>query len=54
MPTFPVMIEFATLDDARRWYISDEYKDLKSLRLSAGRYSGVIIEGLNMCLETEP
>lgn len=34
-PVFPVMIEFPTMADARRWYDSSEYRDLKNLRLAA-------------------
>ena len=34
-PVFPVMIQFPTMDDARRWYDSEEYRDLKRLRLAA-------------------
>lgn len=45
-PTFPVMIEFPTRDDAHRWYASDEYRELKALRLSAGRFNAVFIDGL--------
>lgn len=45
-PTFPVMIEFPTLEQAHRWYNSEEYRELKTLRLSAGRFNAIIIEGL--------
>ena len=45
-PVFPVMIEFPTIDQARRWYDSEEYRELKALRLSAGRFNAVFIEGL--------
>ena len=45
-PTFPVMIEFPSIDRAHQWYASEEYKDLKALRLSAVRSSAVFIEGL--------
>jgi uncharacterized protein (DUF1330 family) len=45
-PTFPVMIEFPSLEQAHRWYDSPEYRDIKELRLSAGRFSAVFIEGL--------
>lgn len=45
-PAFPVMIEFADLDAARRWYGSAEYAGLKALRLSAVRSRAVLIEGL--------
>ena len=45
-PTFPVMIEFPSLEKAYRWYDSDEYRDLKMLRLSAVRSNAVFIEGI--------
>ncbi|MFN0180313.1 MAG: DUF1330 domain-containing protein [Gemmatimonadales bacterium] len=45
-PRFPVMIEFPTLADAHRWYGSDDYRELKALRLSAVRSSAVFLEGL--------
>ena len=45
-PTFPVMIEFPSLDRAHEWYASDEYRELKALRLSAVRSNAVFIEGL--------
>jgi uncharacterized protein (DUF1330 family) len=34
-PVFPVMIQFPDMDQARRWYDSEEYRELKSLRLAA-------------------
>lgn len=34
-PVFPVMIQFPDIDQARRWYDSEEYRELKSLRLAA-------------------
>lgn len=45
-PTFPVMIEFPSFEQARRWYRSEDYRDLKALRLSSGRFNAVLIEGL--------
>ena len=45
-PTFPVMIEFPNLERAREWYSSNEYADLKALRLSAVRSNAVFMEGL--------
>lgn len=45
-PTFPVIIEFPSLEQAYRWYGSDEYRELKALRLSAVRSNAVFIEGL--------
>lgn len=44
-PAFPVLIEFPTAERAREWYGSDEYRDLKSLRLQATRCNAVLFEG---------
>ncbi|MFN6964536.1 MAG: DUF1330 domain-containing protein [Pyrinomonadaceae bacterium] len=44
-PTFPVLIEFPSQEAARAWYDSEDYRELKALRLSATRGSGVFIEG---------
>ncbi len=45
-PHYPVMIEFASAENAQAWYDSDEYRDLKALRQSAAVCNGVLIEGL--------
>ena len=44
-PVYPVLLEFPSLEQAHRWYDSDEYRDLKALRLSAVRSNAVFIEG---------
>jgi uncharacterized protein (DUF1330 family) len=44
-PVFPVIIEFPTLTEARSWYDSEDYRQLKALRLDAVRSNGVIFEG---------
>ena len=44
-PVFPVLIEFPSLEQARRWYDAEEYRDLKTLRLAATRGNAVFIEG---------
>ena len=44
-PIFPVIIEFPSLEQAHRWYESEEYKDLKALRLAATNGNAVFIEG---------
>lgn len=44
-PVFPVIIEFPSLEQARRWYGSHEYRDLKALRLAATRGNAVFIDG---------
>ena len=45
-PSYPVIIEFDSMEDARAWYDSDEYAELKALRQSAVTCNGVLIEGL--------
>ena len=45
-PTFPVIIEFPSLEQAYRWYDSDEYQTLKKLRLSAVKSNAFFLEGL--------
>jgi uncharacterized protein (DUF1330 family) len=45
-PSFLVMIEFPSLDTAKKWYHSSDYAELKALRMSAVECNGVVIEGL--------
>jgi uncharacterized protein (DUF1330 family) len=45
-PAFPVLLEFPALEQAHRWYASEEYRALKALRHSAGHFNTVFIEGL--------
>ena len=44
-PIFPVLIEFPSMDAARRWYASEDYRELKQLRLEATACSGVFLDG---------
>ena len=46
-PVFPALLEFPSMADARRWYESEDYRELKKLRLEATDSSGVFLEGLN-------
>jgi uncharacterized protein (DUF1330 family) len=41
-----VVTEFPTLEQARRWYDSEEYRALKALRLRTARGSVVLVEGV--------
>jgi uncharacterized protein (DUF1330 family) len=43
--TFPVLIEFETVEQARRWYDAPEYRELRALRLAATRGTNVLIDG---------
>ena len=45
-PVLPVIIEFPSMDQARRWYDSEEYRELKQLRLAATVSNGVFLTGL--------
>jgi uncharacterized protein (DUF1330 family) len=40
------VIEFPSLDQAHRWYESEEYRELKNLRLSATCGDAVFMEGM--------
>jgi uncharacterized protein (DUF1330 family) len=44
-PVFPVLIEFPSMDEAHRWYNSEDYRELKKLRLEATAGSGVFLAG---------
>jgi uncharacterized protein (DUF1330 family) len=45
-PVYPVIIEFPSLEQAHRWYNSEEYRELKALRSEAADCHAVFIEGL--------
>ncbi|MBC3757464.1 DUF1330 domain-containing protein [Hyunsoonleella sp. SJ7] len=45
-PQSLVMIKFPSLEQANKWYDSDDYKTLKALRHSSGVFNAVIMEGL--------
>ena len=45
-PRYLVMIEFPGFEEANRWYDSEEYRELKKLRQSSGKFDGIIMEGL--------
>jgi uncharacterized protein (DUF1330 family) len=44
-PTFPVVIQFPTMNDARRWYDSEDYRELKNLRAEATVSNAFFMEG---------
>ncbi len=44
-PVFPVIIEFASLEQAHRWFASEEYRELKRLRLEGSRGDAVFMQG---------
>jgi len=45
-PVFPVMVQFPSMEDAQRWYNSEEYRELKNLRLAATVSNAVLLNGL--------
>ena len=44
-PNRLVILEFPSMDQARRWYGSEEYREPKAMRLRAGRTNVVLVEG---------
>jgi uncharacterized protein (DUF1330 family) len=44
-PTFPVLIQFPNMQQARGRYDSEDYRALKAQRLAASRGNGVFLEG---------
>ncbi len=40
-----VVLEFPTMADAKRWYDSSEYEELKAMRFKAARTDLVLVEG---------
>jgi len=45
-PVLPVIVEFSGMDQARRWYDSEEYRDLRQLRFTATVSNEVFMAGL--------
>jgi uncharacterized protein (DUF1330 family) len=45
-PVRLAMLEFPSMDQARRWYDSEEYRELKRLRLSATVSNGFFMTGV--------
>lgn len=46
-PRRVVVTEFPSIEQARRWYDSEEYRPLKALRLRTARGSVVLVEGIS-------
>jgi uncharacterized protein (DUF1330 family) len=44
-PVFPVLIQFPSMEQARGWYDSEDYRELKQLRLGATAGRGVFLAG---------
>jgi uncharacterized protein (DUF1330 family) len=45
-PNRVVMLEFPSLEQAKRWYDSEEYREPKAMRLRAGRANLIMVEGV--------
>ena len=45
-PARIVVTEFPSIEQARRWYDSEEYRPLRALRLRTARGSVVLVEGV--------
>ena len=43
-PSFPVIIEFPTVERARAWYDSEVYRPLKEMRLAATRGDCILLD----------
>ncbi len=41
-----IVLEFPSLDAARRWYDSEEYQGPKALRLRSARADAIFVEGV--------
>ena len=51
-PSFLVMIEFPSVERATAWYGSDDYRELKAMRLSAVDSDGILMTGIEEASET--
>ena len=41
-----VVLEFPSIEQARRWYDSEEYREPKALRLKAGQADMIFVDGV--------
>ena len=46
-PNRLVILEFPTLEQAKRWYDSEQYREPKAMRLRAARTNLVMVEGVS-------
>ena len=44
-PTRVVVLEFPSLEQARRWYNSEAYRDPKALRFKTARTNLILVDG---------
>jgi uncharacterized protein (DUF1330 family) len=45
-PNRLVVLEFPSMDHAKRWYSSEEYREPLAMRLRAGRANLVMVDGI--------
>jgi len=45
-PNRLVVLEFPSMEQAKRWYDSEEYREPKAMRLQAGRANMVMVDGV--------
>jgi uncharacterized protein (DUF1330 family) len=45
-PSRMVVLEFASLEHARRWYDSDDYREPKAMRMKAALSDVLLVEGV--------
>jgi uncharacterized protein (DUF1330 family) len=45
-PARVVMIEFPNMEQAKRWYDCEEYKDMKEARFKAAKTNIVLVDGV--------
>ena len=45
-PNRIVVLEFPSMEQAKRWYDSEEYREPKAMRLRAGRANLIMVEGV--------
>jgi len=45
-PKRVVVLEFPSVEQARRWYDSEEYREPKALRFRSGRTNLILVEGV--------
>jgi uncharacterized protein (DUF1330 family) len=42
-----VVLEFPSMEQAKRWYDSEEYREPKAMRRRAGRANLIMVEGVS-------
>jgi len=45
-PSRVVMLEFPNMEQAKRWYHCEEYKEMKEARFKAAKTNMVLVEGM--------